>query len=99
VLRGSSVFVSVINPGPMPTNKEITDRISHQGWLGKASSLQPEHVAQVAIDSLLKRDSVIMVSPLIWLLSVILPIWIKIPLMTSIVNKALTEEKSLIKRC
>jgi uncharacterized protein len=86
-LKNSNVFVSVINPGAMATNREVTSRIEKQGVLGKLTLLRPERVAQYAINRLFRRDTVIMVNPFTWLMSVILPVWLKLPIMTEIVKR------------
>jgi hypothetical protein len=44
-------------------------------------------VAAYCIRQLFKKDSVIMVNPISWLIMKILPIWIKLPLMTSAIKK------------
>ncbi len=86
-LKDTNVFVSVINPGAMATNKEVTSRIEKQGLLGRLTLLDPSKVAGYAIRRLLKRDTVIMVNPIAWLISYLLPVWIKLPLMTNIVKR------------
>jgi uncharacterized protein len=86
-LKDTNVFVSVINPGVMATSEEIRFRIKRQGIIGKLTLLEPSKVARFAIKKLLLRDTVIMVNPFIWLLSALLPIWIKLPLMTQIVKR------------
>lgn len=86
-LKDTNVFVSVINPGAMATNPDTVARIAKQGFLGKFSLLQPEKVAKKSITQLFKRDTVIMVNKFTWLLSAILPIWIKLPMMTNIIKR------------
>jgi uncharacterized protein len=98
-LKDTNVFVSVINPGAMATNEEIASRIKKQGILGKLTLLEPAKVAQYSINRLMKRDTVIMVNPLTWLLSVILPVWIKLPVMTKIVKREISYENSICNRC
>jgi len=63
------------------------ERIEKQGFLGKLTLLDPDHVASYSIRQLFKKDSVIMVNPISWLLMKILPIWIKLPLMTQAIKK------------
>ncbi len=86
-LKDTNVFVSVVNPGAMKTNKDVCKRIEKQGFLGKLTLLDPDHVASYSIRQLFKKDSVIMVNPISWLLMKILPIWIKLPLMTQAIKK------------
>ncbi|AYZ35437.1 SDR family NAD(P)-dependent oxidoreductase [Chryseobacterium indologenes] len=86
-LKDTNVFVSVVNPGAMKTNKDVCKRIEKQGFLGKLTLLDPDHVASYSIRQLFKKDSVIMVNPISWLIMKILPIWIKLPLMTQAIKK------------
>lgn len=86
-LKGTNVFVSVVNPGAMKTNQDVCKRIEKQGFLGKLTLLDPNKVAGYCINQLFKRDSVIMVNPVSWLIMKILPIWIKLPLMTNAIKK------------
>jgi uncharacterized protein len=86
-LKGTNVFVSVVNPGAMKTNDEIRQRIEKQGFLGKLTLSDPENVAQYCIRQLFKKDSVIMTNPLSWFILSILPIWIKLPVMTKAIKR------------
>lgn len=86
-LRNTNVFVSVVNPGAMKTNLDVCKRIAKQGFLGKLTLLDPDHTAEYCVKQLFKRDSVIMVNPISWLVMKLLPIWIKLPLMTNAIRK------------
>lgn len=86
-LKDTNVFVSVVNPGAMKTNVDVCKRIEKQGILGKLTLLDPNKVAAYCIRQLFRKDSVIMVNPISWLIMKILPIWIKLPLMTSAIKK------------
>ncbi|MBL1220708.1 SDR family NAD(P)-dependent oxidoreductase [Chryseobacterium sp. L7] len=86
-LKDTNVFVSVVNPGAMKTNIDVCKRIEKQGVLGKLTLLDPNKVAAYCIKQLFRKDSVIMVNPISWLVMKILPIWIKLPLMTSAIKK------------
>lgn len=86
-LKDTNVFVSVVNPGAMKTNMDVCKRIEKQGFLGKLTLLDPNKVADYCIRQLFRKDSVIMVNPISWLFMKILPIWIKLPLMTSAIKK------------
>jgi uncharacterized protein len=86
-LKDTNVFVSVVNPGAMKTNADVVERIEKQGFLGKLTLLDPNKVAEYCINQLFKRDSVIMVNPVSWLMMRILPIWIKLPLMTNAIKR------------
>lgn len=97
-LKDTNVFVSVVNPGAMATNDEIARRIKKQGFIGRFTLLNPEKVARYCIGRLFKHDTVIMVNPATWLLSVLLPVWIKLPLMTSIVKREISHENCVCNR-
>lgn len=86
-LKNTNVFVSVVNPGAMKTNPDVVERIEKQGFIGKLTLLDPDKVAEYCISQLFKKDSVIMVNPVSWLVMKILPIWIKLPLMTSAIKR------------
>jgi short-subunit dehydrogenase len=86
-LKDTNVFVSVVNPGAMKTNVDVCKRIEKQGILGKLTLLDPNKVAAYCIRQLFRKDSVIMVNPISWVIMKILPIWIKLPLMTSAIKK------------
>lgn len=95
-LKDTNVFVSVVNPGPMKTNEEVIKRITNHGALAKIGLLSPDKVAAISIRQLLKRDDMIMLNfgnGLSWLLMKIIPIWIRLPLMTRAVKKELLLEK------
>ena len=88
-LKDTNVFVSVVNPGAMKTNDEITNRIEKQGYLGRLTLLHPEKVAKYCISQLLKKDSVIMLNGFSWALLKLIPVWIKLPLMSKAVKREL----------
>jgi short-subunit dehydrogenase len=91
--KKTAVFISVVHPGPMKTNSEITARINKQGFLGKIGLLSPERVAEISIRQLFKRDSLIILNGnrLSWLLLKIVPIWIRLPLFSRIVRRELEQ--------
>ena len=76
----------------MATNPEITSRIEKQGLIGRLTLLKPEKVARFAISRLLKQDSVIVLSHLTWIVSKLMPEWVKLPLMTGVVNREIAEQ-------
>ncbi|RXM50474.1 MULTISPECIES: SDR family NAD(P)-dependent oxidoreductase [unclassified Chryseobacterium] len=86
-LKDTNVFVSVVNPGAMKTNEDVCKRIEKQGFWGRLTLLNPDKVAARCIQQLFKKDSVIMVNPISWLVMKILPIWIKLPLMTQAIKR------------
>jgi short-subunit dehydrogenase len=91
-LKDTNVFVSVVNPGPMKTNKEVTERINKQSLIAKLGLQTPEEVAEISIRQLMKKDTMVMLNKMngfYWLLMKIVPIWIRLPLMTRMVKKEL----------
>lgn len=88
-LKRTNVFVSVVHPGPMMTNPGIRKRIEGQGFFAKITSLNPDKVARYCIRQLYRKDTVIMVNHFSWLLLKLLPIWIKLPVLTGKVKKEL----------
>ncbi|MFP3834018.1 SDR family NAD(P)-dependent oxidoreductase [Chryseobacterium sp. SIMBA_028] len=86
-LKDTNVFVSVVNPGAMKTNADVCKRIEKQGFWGKMTLLNPDKVASRCIQQLFKKDSVIMVNPISWLVMKLVPIWIKLPLMTQAIKR------------
>ena len=66
----------------MKTNAEVSRRIEEQGLGQRITCLDPQQVARYCI-RLKKRDTVIMVNHVSWLLLKILPIWLKMPMLTN----------------
>ena len=58
-LKGSTIKVSVINPGPIMTNPDVIARIEKHGFLGKIGLLSAKKIAQIAITNLLNGRFVI----------------------------------------
>ncbi|ESU29252.1 hypothetical protein FLJC2902T_06480 [Flavobacterium limnosediminis JC2902] len=58
-LDSELINVSVICPGPMNTNKTVTAINESFNWLTRMSTMNPEEVAPIAIEGLLKRKEVI----------------------------------------
>jgi uncharacterized protein len=73
----------------MKTSREITERIEKLGVWGKLTLLDPQRVAQKCINGLFRKDSVIMVNPFCWLLLSLIPVWIKLPMLTKSVRREL----------
>ncbi len=86
-LKNTGVVVSVVNPGAMATNEEVRKRIKKLGVVGRLTLAEPDKVAGYCIKKLFKKDRVIMVNPFSWLLMALLPIWIKLPLLTHNIKK------------
>lgn len=97
-LKNTSVFVSVVHPGGMKTNPEITSRIERQGFLAKIVLQSPEYVARRSIEQLLKRDTLILLgwsNKISWLLMGIIPVWMRLPLLSKVVSRELQVSRKL----
>ena len=58
-LKNTHLKVSVLCPGPMPTNGDVTKRIKDAGFLGKIMSLSAQEVAEIGFQGMLKGKPVI----------------------------------------
>lgn len=87
--KKSNVFISVVNPGPMKTNPDVTARINKQGFFGKIGLLSPERVAEISIRQLFKRDRLIMLNGFNWFVIKVVPIWIRLPIMERVFRRDL----------
>lgn len=95
-LKDTCVFVSVVHPGPMITNSTISSRLAHHGVLGKMGLLNPETVAKATIRQLFKKRRLILVGAanrFLWLLMIMVPDWIKLPLLTNAVKREIAFEE------
>jgi uncharacterized protein len=92
-LKGTGVSVSVVNPGPMKTNKHVTSRIRKMGALGKIGLLTPEYVASRSIDLMFMGRTIIIpgwLNHLSWLATKTVPGWIRLPYITNRMKKGIT---------
>ena len=89
-LKGSNVSVSVVNPGPMKTNPEIIRRIEKQGFFAKITLLNPDKVARYCLNRLEKGETLIKVNQLSLVFLKVLPVWLKLPLLTNKIKKELS---------
>ncbi|MDD3521837.1 MAG: SDR family NAD(P)-dependent oxidoreductase [Bacteroidales bacterium] len=90
--KKTNLFVSVVNPGPMKTNPEVTRRIEKQGFFSHWGVMTPAKVAAISIRQLFKRDTMIMlrfINRLNWLVLKLVPIYIRLPLLSRAIKKEL----------
>ena len=80
-LKNTSVSVSVVNPGPMKTNGNTTDRINKQGFFTKITLKKPEDVARYSIKKMKKGKSLIITNFLSWIVLKIVPVRISLPIL------------------
>jgi short-subunit dehydrogenase len=89
-LKGTGVFVSVIHPGPVKTNADVTARIEKQGIFGRIGQVSPQNLANIAIRQLFNKDPFIlpgMVNKINWLLMIMVPNAWKLMLLSRVVRK------------
>lgn len=79
-LKGEQVYVSVVCPGSMNTNASVTMVNKSCSWITRQSFMDPEEVATICLDGLLKRKEVIIpgrVNQVFLFLNSLLPGFIK----------------------
>ncbi|MBX7241671.1 MAG: SDR family NAD(P)-dependent oxidoreductase [Bacteroidia bacterium] len=89
-LKNTSVFVSVVHPGPMITNEETRVRIGQYGIFGRLGLLTPEGVAAKSITELFKRNPYIvpgLFTKLQWIVMMLIPVKFKLPILARLLNK------------
>lgn len=95
-LKGTGVFVSVLHPGPMKTNKKVIKRINKHGLFGRLGILTPEYVAKKSLDKLFKHKSLIVLgwfNNFIRLMMKTVPISIRLPVITKRIKRELKAKK------
>jgi len=98
-MRHRGLKVSVLCPGGIPTNKDVSDRIASYKGFVKASVLSPEKVAQIGVDNLLKNKSLIVpgfMNKLSWLMLKIIPVRWRLIIFKKNVQKEI--KKAVIKK-
>jgi len=97
-LKNTNVFVSVIHPGPMKTNPDVTARIEKQGFFGKIGLLSTEKMAEIAIRQLLRRDNLVIpgfLNKINWLIMQIVPIWLRLIILSKVVSREIKQTPEL----
>ena len=92
--KSTSVFVGVIHPGPMKTNPEVCRRIERQKFFGRFGQVSPEKLARIAVSQLINKDSLLIpgfMNKINWLLIKIIPIWIRLGLVSRVVQREIAE--------
>lgn len=88
-LKKSNVHVSILCPGPILTNQDVIHRIKCGGFWGKASAMKSQKMASIAIEKLLKKQTIIIpgsVNKFFILINRILPINIKLKIISKKFN-------------
>ena len=85
--KGTPVSISYASPGAMATNPEVTARIEKQGFLGRFTLKTTEKIAHKCIHQTLRGKRHIIINPLSYFFSAIIPECIKNAIMTKIVKR------------
>jgi len=88
-LKKTGVMVSVVHPGAMKTNSEIIRRIHKQGLMAKLCLQTPERVAAASLNRILLNKKQISVNPVSSFVLKIIPLWIRLPLLSNIIKREL----------
>jgi short-subunit dehydrogenase len=94
-LKNTCVSVSVLHPGPMKTNAEVSKRIESQGFLAKLGIQSPEEVAGIAIRNLIGGKTMIIpgyMNKFNWLMMKIIPTRIGVPIISNIVKREIVAQ-------
>ena len=86
-LKGTPVSVSVASPGAMATNAEVTERILKQGFFGKFTLKSTEAIARKCVRQTLRRKRQIVINPISYWLSSLVPNVLKTPILSRIVRR------------
>jgi short-subunit dehydrogenase len=96
-LKGTSVKVVVLNPGPILTNPDVIKRIMKQGIFGKMGLLSAGTISRIAISGLLKGKRVIIPGVLNnlnhWLMR-IFPESVRLRILGNVVHREIENAKS-----
>lgn len=85
--RGRGLSVSIVSPGAMSTSEEIRKRIEGQGFIGRLTLVSPEKVARKSITQTFRGKKEILVNPISYFFSKLVPNCIKTPILTRIVRR------------
>ena len=88
-LKGTGVSVTLAAPGAMATNPEITQRIERQGFFGRATLKSTPDIARRYVEGMFRGQRQVILNPLSYLLTKLLPERIRIPLLSRIVKREL----------
>lgn len=89
--KGRGLSVSVVSPGAMATSEGIRKRIERQGFFGRLTLVSPEKVARKSITKTFHGRREIVVNPISYIFSKLVPNCIKTPLLTRIVRREIQQ--------
>lgn len=85
--KNRGLSVSVVCPGAMATSEGIRKRIEKQGFFGKLTLVSPEKVARKSISQTFRGKREILVNPVSYFFSQIVPERIRTSLLTKVVRR------------
>ena len=88
-LKGTGVTVTLAAPGAMATNAEVSARIEKQGFFGRATLKSTAEIARKYVDGTLRGRRQIILNPLSYLLTRILPERWRVLMLSRIVKREL----------
>lgn len=88
-LKNSGISVTLAAPGAMATNTEVSARIAKQGFFGRATLKSTSDIARKYIEGMLRGKRQIILNPLSYFLTKIIPERWRIPLLSRIVKREL----------
>lgn len=91
-LKNTNVHVAVAHPGGMPTNPDVAKRIGSHKGLVRLSILSAERTAEICLEKLLRKESIIIPGKINFLSSVlqrIIPVNLQLNLIHSKIQKEL----------
>ncbi|MBN1925874.1 MAG: SDR family NAD(P)-dependent oxidoreductase, partial [Prolixibacteraceae bacterium] len=97
-LKRKNIFVSVLHPGPMKTNPEVSRNIDFQGVVGKMGLLPTSRLSKIAISALFNKQAVIvpgLLNKITWVLMKVMPVQLQLYLGDRITQREIEWEKSL----
>jgi uncharacterized protein len=92
-LRGTSVKVAVVHPGPIMTNPDVTLRIIRQGAAGKVGLLRAGEIARIAIEGIVRGHEVIVpgiMNKISLLLIRIIPEQIRLHMLSKVIRREIS---------
>jgi uncharacterized protein len=97
-LKGSSVRVSVVYPGPIATNPDVVRRIMKQGAAGQVGLLPASCIAAICLKSVRHHKEVIVpgiMNKLMLLVIRVVPAWIRLRFLSRVIRREICECGSL----
>ena len=88
-LKDTGVTVTLVAPGAMATNAEVSARIEKQGFFGRATLKSTAEIARKYVDGTLRGRRQIILNPLSYLLTRILPERWRVSMLSRIVKREL----------